>query len=232
MSEVHTPLDVPLTREQIQQFYSMVAPAYDGQTARFEAEPKALAVGKLARKPGERLLEVAVGTGGGMLEVMRASGAEGVVGIDVAPGMLAFTRKRLAEAGIGPVPLLLADARHLPFKAATFDCLFNSYMLDLIPNADTSKVLAEFRRVLKPGGRIVLANLTEGEGEDAAFSEGWKERFQANPLQVGGCRPVLTRPFLESEGFVDIVREYRGGQSWPTEVVTAKAPPHAVTRRV
>ncbi len=224
MSEGQRRLDVPVARDQIQRFYSGAAPAYDSQTAQFEAEPKALAISKLSRQKGEKLLEVAVGTGAGVLEVARTSGPDGIVGIDLAPGMLNVTRKRLAEAGVRRVPLFLADALHLPFKDRSFDCLLNSYMLDLIPNEDTSQVLGEFLRVLKPGGRIVLANLTEGEGDDAAFSAAWKERFLANPLQLGACRPVLAKPHLEAAGFEHITREYRGGSSWPTEVVTATAP--------
>ncbi len=224
MSESRKPLDVPVTREQIQQFYSQAAPVYDGQTAQYEAQPKAVAIRRLARKPGERLLEVAVGTGGGVLEIARTSGPNGAVGVDLAPGMLALTRSRLAETGFPKFPLLLADARYLPFMDATFDCLFNSYMLDLIPNVDTQAVLAEFRRVLKPGARIVLANLTEGEGEDVAASERWKVRFLENPLQLGACRPVLAVPFLKAAGFQDVAREYFGAPSWPTEVVTATAP--------
>lgn len=225
MSEKQTLLDVPLTRRQIQEFYSNAAPAYDEMTARYEAEPKRLALQRLARTPGEKHLEVAVGTGMSIAELTSQTGPEGVVGIDLSPAMLSLTRRRLAEIGAKSVPLLRADARHLPFRDATFDCLFNSYMLDLIPTADLAQVLGEFRRVLKASGRLVLANLTEGEGQDSAFSQSWKESYRADPARLGGCRPVLAGPFLKSAGFVRVRRTYCGrGKSWPTEIITARAP--------
>lgn len=218
-------LDVPVDRRQIQAFYGAAAPAYDEQTAASEARPKALALEKMARKPGERYLEVAVGTGLSAVEQVSRSGAGGFVGIDMTPGMLALTRKRLREAGASAVPLILADARHLPFAAASFDCVFNSYMLDLIPTADIPLIVAEFRRVLRPGGRIVLVNLTDGEGADASFSENWKQNYLVDPIRLGACRPVQAGRFMEPAGFTDIQRTYCGeGQSWPTEVVTARVP--------
>jgi demethylmenaquinone methyltransferase/2-methoxy-6-polyprenyl-1,4-benzoquinol methylase len=84
--------------------------------------------------------------------------------------MISLARERLDGAGAAPVPVLLADARFLPFRERAFDCLFNSYMLDLIPTPDIGQIVNEFLRVLRPGGRVVLANLTEGEGDDVAFS--------------------------------------------------------------
>ncbi len=218
-------LDVPLSRRDIQAFYGNAAPAYDGATAQYEARAKALALDAMARKPGETYLEVAVGTGMSIVEQTRRTGPEGIVGIDLTPGMISLTRERLDAAGADSVPLLLADARLLPFREGAFDCLFNSYMLDLIPTPDIGQIVNEFRRVLKPGGRIVLANLTEGEGDDVAFSESWKARYLEDPVRLGGCRPVLAGAFLRAAGFTEVQRTYCGGsESWPTEVVTARAP--------
>jgi len=218
-------LDVPLSKRDIQAFYGSAAPAYDGATAQFEARAKALALDAMARKPGETYLEVAVGTGMSIVEQTRRTGPAGIVGIDLTPGMISLTRERLDAAGGDSVPLLLADARYLPFREAAFDCVFNSYMLDLIPAPDIALIVDEFRRVLKPSGRIVLANLTEGEGDDVAFSENWKARYLEDPVRLGGCRPVLAAAFLRAAGFSEVQRTYCGGsESWPTEVVTARAP--------
>jgi len=224
-------LEVVVGKRDIQAFYGSVAPVYDGATVQYEARAKALALEAMARQPGEAYLEVAVGTGISIVEQVKRTGAAGIVGIDLTPGMVALTRQRLDEAGGAAVPLLLADARYLPFQGAAFDCLFNSYMLDLIPGDDISKIVGEFGRVLRPGGHIVLANLTEGEGEDAAFMEDWKTRYLENPIQLGACRPVLAASFLRAAGFAGVQRTYCGGTgSWPTEVVTATAPGNHVHR--
>ncbi len=218
-------LDVPLSKRDIQAFYGNAAPAYDGATAQYEARAKALALDAMSRLPGEAYLEVAVGTGISIVEQTRRTGPPGIVGVDLTPGMVSLTRERLNGIGANSVPLLLADARFLPFREEVFDCLFNSYMLDLIPAPDIRLILNEFRRVLKPGGRIVLANLTEGEGDDAAFSENWKARYLEDPVRLGGCRPVLAASFLRAAGFTSVERTYCGGsETWPTEVVTARTP--------
>lgn len=218
-------LDVPVTPETLQGFYGNVARVYDGATAKFEASAKAIALDAISRQPGETYLEVAVGTGMSIVEQVRRTGPKGIIGMDLTAGMLTLARERLDAEGAASVPLVRGDARQLPFPSASFDWVFNSYMLDLIPTAEIAAIVSEFRRVLKPGGRIVLANLTEGEGEDAAFMEDWKTRFLADPVQVGGCRPVLAASFLAAAGFEDVERTYCGGSgSWPTEVVTARVP--------
>lgn len=225
MVDQHGLLDVPLSKRDIQAFYGAAAPAYDGATAQYEARAKAAALDAMARAPGESYLEVAVGTGMSIVEQVRGTGSAGIVGIDLTPGMISLARERLDAAGGETVPLLLADARFLPFRQGAFDCLFNSYMLDLIPGHDISQIVQEFLRVLRPGGRIVLANLTEGEGDDVAFSENWKVRYLEDPVRLGGCRPVLAGAFLKAAGFTEVQRTYCGGNdSWPTEVVTARAP--------
>lgn len=221
MSEI-TPaseLDVPVSVPSIQRFYSGAAPQYEQFTDQYEAAAKARGVELLDRQPGERYLEVAVGGGGVFTSIIESSGIEGVVGVDLSAGMLAVTAERLRGAGHSP-PLIRADARGLPFPDESFDCVFNSYMLDLIPNDVIPRVLAEFRRVLRPGGRLVLVNLTEGEGADAEFSADWKRRYQDDPMPLGACRPVVVAPSLPSLGFGELHREYVGGEGrWPAELV-------------
>ena len=139
--------------------------------------------------------------------------------MDVAAGMLAVARRRLRdEAGLAQAPLLLADARALPFPDAAFDCLLSSYTLEVLSRRDMALVLAECRRVLRPSGRVVLLNLTEGE--DAAFTDDCKRRFAADAEAFGGARPVRLAPLLEELGFRDVRRRYVGGE-WPSELLQA-----------
>ena len=218
-------LDVPLTRKEIQGFYSPAASAYDGATLEHEAKAKVRAPASLARRPNERLLEVAVGTGYRFAEQVKASGTANAIVVDLSPGMLATAREALAEAGVEQPPLGLTDARTRPFADELFDYVFNSYMIDLIPTDETATVVAEFWPVLRPGGRLVLVNLTEGEGDDTQFMCDWIERFSAEPIQLGGCQPVVVGPSLEKRGFVCVTREYCGhGESWLSEIVTARKP--------
>ncbi len=137
-------LDAPLSKHRIQRFYSTAAPICDQHTAEHEAKAKRRAVDLLDRHPGERCLEVALGTGMTFAEITGKSGLAAAVGVDMAPGMIDVARRRLRDAGPASAPFALADARVLPFPDASFDCLFNSYMLDLIPTAEIPLVLAEF----------------------------------------------------------------------------------------
>ncbi len=218
-------LDVPVGRTRIQHWYGENAPHYDELTAENEAVPKARALELLDRQPGERYLEVAIGTAMTFAEVVAGSGVEGAYGVDLAPGMMDVARARLREQGVEHAPFSLADARSLPFPDGSFDVLFNSYMLDLIPTDEIPVVLAEFRRVLRPGGRLILVNLTEGEGDDTEFSAGWKQAYERDPESLGACRPVVVEPMARELGFEGLQREYFGhGQSWPSEILTGRAP--------
>ena len=78
--------------------------------------------------------------------------------------MLAEARKKLAAAGFEQrVELLHADALELPIEDQSFDLVVIAYMLDLLPRDDIPRALTEVGRVLRPGGRIVLSNMTIAE---------------------------------------------------------------------
>ena len=193
--------------------------------AEHQAKAKEIAIELLARRAGERLLEVGVGTGWALARVLSNSGAPGAIGLDVAPGMLDVARQRLSELGSKAPGLVLGDGSRLPFRNASFDCLLCTYTLEVLPSDTVAPVLVEFQRVLRPRGRLVVAGLTEGEGDDAAFTDDWKRRYTADPQYFGGSRPLVLAPLLAAAGYELIGRRYSGhGAGWPSEIVLASTP--------
>jgi ubiquinone/menaquinone biosynthesis C-methylase UbiE len=112
----------------------------------------------LAPRPGERILEVGPGTGYYSLAVAGALEPEGALELlDVQPEMLDHTLARAREAGVANIHGAEADARRLPFEDASFDAAYLVAVLGEIP--DQGAALRELRRVLKPGGRLVVGEL-------------------------------------------------------------------------
>ena len=96
--------------------------------------------------------------------------------------------------------------------------LVNNYMFDLIPFDEMDKILAEFRRVLKKGGKLVLVNMTKGE----RFGSGLYDLiFRLSPKSMGGCRGIRLSDRLRSHGFRVETREYHQQLLFPSEVIVA-----------
>jgi ubiquinone/menaquinone biosynthesis C-methylase UbiE len=106
----------------------------------------------LEPRAGEHILDVGCGTGNFSLELARLGVA--VTGIDISEAMLAIARRKAEDAGLN-MELLKADARHLPFSANSFDKIVSVSALEFAP--DLKAVLEECYRILKPGGRLVIA---------------------------------------------------------------------------
>jgi demethylmenaquinone methyltransferase/2-methoxy-6-polyprenyl-1,4-benzoquinol methylase len=172
------------------------------------------------------VLEVAVGPGVTVLEILKRVDRTNVVcGVDLSPRMLERAQRLIARAGHTNVDLRQADARHLPFPDNTFDVLYNSYMFDLLPLEDMPIVLNEFRRVLKPGGRMVLVNMSKRDSGGRT----WWERLYVwlpapwVPFLLGGCRPVMVEAAVTAAGFSEISREFMQHRV-PSEIVAARKP--------
>jgi SAM-dependent methyltransferase len=109
--------------------------------------------------PGERVLDLGCGAGTDTLVAAQMVGAGGrVTGIDMTPEMLAKARAAAAEMGVTNVEFVEGEAERLPFADASFDVVISNGVIDLIPDKDA--VFAELHRVLVPGGRMQIADVT------------------------------------------------------------------------
>jgi ubiquinone/menaquinone biosynthesis C-methylase UbiE len=208
---------------RLAEIYTRTAAFYDEVVAQHQARAKEIAIEMLGWQPGVRLLEVGTGTGWLLERLLKARVADLVTGIDVSEGMLEVARLRLRATGASVPGLMLADATRLPFRDETFDCLLCTYTLEVLPAKIIPRALAEMRRVLKRGERLVVADLTEGEGDDASFVEDWRQRYEADPDYFGGARPVVLSPLLEAAGCDLLERRYSGhGAGWPSEILLAR----------
>jgi ubiquinone/menaquinone biosynthesis C-methylase UbiE len=129
-----------------------------------------------AREATGRVLELGVGTG---LNLPYYAAAETVVGVDPDPHMLRRARKR------GGAELVEASAEQLPFADESFDTVVAALSLCTIP--DVGAALAEARRVLRPGGRLLFLEHVRSESPRAAA---FQDRIEPLWMRLaGGCHP-------------------------------------------
>jgi ubiquinone/menaquinone biosynthesis C-methylase UbiE len=198
----------------VRRAYDLHSLYYRWLVAPFERRPRTTALEEAAIQRSEKVLEVAVGPGLPFLDILKGVYANNVVeGVDVSPNMVERTRRLAHSAGFRNFHLQVADARDLPFSDASFDILFNSYMLDLISIGDLPVILAEFRRVLKPEGRLVVLNMSKELGQKRTV---WEKVYESLPPRLvpyllGSCRPVLVEQLVRDAGFVQVHRRFLGG---------------------
>lgn len=210
------PAHVP--QAEIPSVYGRIAPLYDVWAHLTERKAREGCLAAAAVRDGERVLEVAVGTGLAFRELVRRNPSGVTEGIDLTEPMLARAREKTAKLP-GEHRLRVGDAHALDFADGTFDLVVNNYMFDLLPEADFAPVLAEFRRVLKPGGRLVLVNMAHGESLRTRL---WEWVYRASPALLGGCRGVSLAPHLAAAGFGDVTRRFVSELGFPSEILTAR----------
>lgn len=192
---------VTRTRAEARANYDRLSGAYELVTGRFEAPHRERGLELLASQPGERVLEIGFGTGTCLVALGRAVGPRGMVkGVDLSPGMLAVARRRVEAAGLqAVVELTNGDAAALPWPDAHFDAVFSSFVLELFDTPELPTVLAEWRRVLRDGGRLGLVSLvTPATPSLATRLYAWAHHRL--PTLVD-CRAIPVRELVEAAGF-------------------------------
>jgi phosphatidylethanolamine/phosphatidyl-N-methylethanolamine N-methyltransferase len=111
------------------------------------------AIDRMGIRPGDRVLEVGVGTG---INAPLYPGNCKVTGIDLSSSMLEKARERVAREGLRHVRLLEMDAASLTFADDSFDIVYAPYLVSVVP--DPVKVVREMHRVCRPGGTIIVLN--------------------------------------------------------------------------
>lgn len=135
----------------------LLARVPDGSAESFAGVANPFSLGPLER--GEHVLDLGSGSGTDSLVAAQMVGTEGsVTGIDMTPEMVAKASASAGEMGLTNVAFVESEAESLPFADAHFDVVISNGVIDLIPDKDV--VFAELSRVLRPGGRLQIADVT------------------------------------------------------------------------
>ena len=151
-------------KEKVREMFDDIAPTYDKLNHILSMNVDKLwrrhALREIVDGSAQRILDVACGTGDSTISVAKAAAAGSeVVGVDISEGMMALVQGKAEKAGVGDcIRLQVADGEALPYGDGAFDrvtCAFGIRNFE-----DKEKGLTEFFRVLKPGGKAVILELS------------------------------------------------------------------------
>jgi phosphatidylethanolamine/phosphatidyl-N-methylethanolamine N-methyltransferase len=180
-------VDVALEKRQVERAYELYAPVYDFIFDWIFAPGRSAAIRHLDLRPSETVLEVGIGTG---LNLPLYAEECRLTGIDLSQEMLDKAVERVQTLAMPNVTLKVMDATSMDFAENEFDKALATYTISAVP--DPVAVLREMRRVVKPGGTIVILNHFRSHRKLAGRIEdlvapvctrlGWKSNLAMKPL--------------------------------------------------
>jgi len=185
-------VDVALEKRQVERAYELLAPVYDFVFDWIFAPGRTAAIEQLALERSDSILEVGIGTG---LNLPLYPATCRLTGIDLSQEMLDKAVERVQTLAMPNVILKVMDATSMSFGDNEFDKVVATYTISAVP--DPVAVLREMRRVVKPGGILVILNHFRSERRVTGWIEdmlapvctrlGWKSNLPLAPLleQVG-----------------------------------------------
>ena len=167
--------------------------------------------------PGLRVLNAGCGTGKDHLKLVEGvfPGGEAIA-LDLSWEMIHLTWIRTRA------PSIQAAVERLPLNDSSFDRIYSSYVLDLIPSRYMSAVLSEFKRMLRPGGIMVNVSLSRGHSlTSQIIIWAWMKLYNAAPIVCGGCRPISLYELANEVGFSKVMWEVVEQFGVPSEIIVA-----------
>lgn len=204
--------------QEAAQSYDALSRYYDLLT-RSERAFQRRGLSLLAAEAGERVLDIGCGTGEALVDLAGATGPAGLaVGADLSAGMLAVAKeKRVARTG-GQLALVRADALSAPFGSRVFDAVLLSFTLELFSAEDMFVLLAQVRRLLVNGGRLVVVSLSRHRSTPLRQAYEWMHAQW--PAWID-CRPIDVERVLEEAGYR--IQRLERESLWGLPVAMAKA---------
>jgi demethylmenaquinone methyltransferase/2-methoxy-6-polyprenyl-1,4-benzoquinol methylase len=181
---------------QVQGMFDRIAGVYDlmnsAMTAGLHHRWRSRAADRAALRPGDSALDVCCGTGDLALELAGRVGPEGrVIGCDFSEAMLDVARRKAAARSHPNVRFEWADALELPYPDESFDAVTVGFGVRNL--ADLERGIAEMARVLRPGGRLVILEITKPSRPPlSAFFALWFDRIVPVLGTLAGDRGAYT----------------------------------------
>ncbi len=199
--------------DAVRSMFDRIAPVYDVMnrvmTAGLDIRWRRLAA-ESAVRGGDRVLDAACGTGDLALADLKA-GAGKVTGLDFSQAMLARARRKAAGRRPGALDWVQGDMLALPFADGTFDAATVGFGVRNV--ADLELGLRELRRVLRPGGRLAILEITQPRGPLRPFFSLWFDRVvpALGKVLPGGSAysylPASVKRFPDAETLARMLRE-------------------------
>ena len=175
--------------QSVKRAYAILSPVYDVIFDKIFHPGRVAAINLLGIKPGERILEVGIGTG---LNLPLYPPHCSITGIDISEEMLKKARERTEDLPAHDIKLTVMDASNLQFPDSSFDHVIAAYVISVVP--DPVKTLFEMQRVCKPHGNLVVLNHFKSENPII----GWFEWLLAPVCtRIGFKTDLKLKPLLE-----------------------------------
>ena len=210
----------PARFRNVRAVYDRIAPLYPVSSRLFHTTAHDRALSLAGIRNGSRVLEVAIGTGELFRKLIARNPAGHTIGVDFSSEMAAWTlRAAKAASPRSRSSCSSSDARCLPFTNAAFENVFACFLLELLPADGVVATLAEFRRVLAPGGRLALV-LT---GQDSGYFNALYGQCTRFAPAVWGRQIEREVPALMQDAGLEIVHDARTRQNgFPARVLLAQ----------
>lgn len=197
--------------------YNIWSHFYDKLASNLVLRRHRLAVPRMNIQPGQRVLDVGIGTG---LSFESYPKSAHVVGVDICEGMLRHAIRRADESNLASANICVADALTLPFEKGSFDHVFISHVITVVSNP--VRLIEEIRRVAKPGGRIVIINHFQSGNRVIGALEKW---FCPLFVKIGFKSDLSLEKLIQDTGVqVDFRYKLDPMDLWETVFITNDGP--------